>query len=186
MFTVFGFYKFKKINLLKKNKRSLEREILKNNIRGTIILSPEGINGTIAGNKENIIRIIRILKKGFKIRDFDSKNTTKCDFQPFHIGKIKIKKEVVPLGLKINTENKRLALGLKQLEEVQNTILKLLFSVPNGTKSNMIVDYMSIDKSLCLYHIDQLAENSYVNSLNDETFVITDKGRKQVVEVIGL
>ncbi|CAK2001637.1 CD-NTase-associated protein 12/Pycsar effector protein TIR domain-containing protein [Vibrio crassostreae] len=76
--------------------------------------------------------------------------------------------------------------SLKQLEEVQNTILKLLFSVPNGTKSNMIVDYMSIDKSLCLYHIDQLAENSYVNSLNDETFVITDKGRKQVVEVIGL
>jgi UPF0176 protein len=51
MFTVFGFYKFKKGNFLKKNKELLQREILKNKIRGTIILSTEGINGTIAGNK---------------------------------------------------------------------------------------------------------------------------------------
>ena len=108
MFTVFGFYKFKKINFLKKNKELLQREIFKNNIRGTIILSSEGINGTIAGNKENINRIIKILKKGFKFKNFNSKNTTKCVFQPFHIGKIKIKKELVPLGFKINTKNKKL------------------------------------------------------------------------------
>ena len=91
MFTVFGFYKFKKINFLKKNKEFLQREILKNNIKGTIILSQEGINGTIAGNKNNINRIINILKKGFKFKNFDSKNTSKCNFQPFHKGKINIK-----------------------------------------------------------------------------------------------
>lgn len=108
MFTVFGFYKFKKSNFLKKNKELLQREISKNNIRGTIILSSEGINGTIAGNKINISRIIKTLKKVFKFKDFDSKNTSKCDFQPFHKGKIKIKKEVVPLGLKINKKNKKL------------------------------------------------------------------------------
>jgi UPF0176 protein len=108
MFTVFGFYKFKKGNFLKKNKELLQREILKNKIRGTIILSSEGINGTIAGNKRNINRIITTLKKVFRFKDFDSKNTSKCDFQPFHKGKIKIKKEVVPLGLKINKKNKKL------------------------------------------------------------------------------
>ena len=43
MFTVFGFYKFKKGNSLKKNKELLQREIQNYNIRGTIILSPEGI-----------------------------------------------------------------------------------------------------------------------------------------------
>jgi len=108
MFTVFGFYKFKKGNFLKKNKELLQRAILKNKIRGTIILSPEGINGTIAGNKRNIIKIITTLKKVFRFKNFDSKNTSKCDFQPFHKGKIKIKKEVVPLGLKINKKNKKL------------------------------------------------------------------------------
>ncbi len=108
MFTIFGFYKFKKSNFLRKNKEFLQREILKNNIKGTIILSQEGINGTIAGKKRNISQIIKSLKKVFRFKDFDSKNTSKCDFQPFHKGKIKIKKEVVPLGLKVNKKNKKL------------------------------------------------------------------------------
>ena len=108
MFTVFGFYKFKKINFLKKNKEFLQREILKNNISGTIILSQEGINGTIAGKRRNITQIIKSLKKVFNFKDFDSKNMSQSHFQPFHKGKIKIKNEVVPLGLKINSNNKKL------------------------------------------------------------------------------
>ena len=108
MITVFGFYKFKKIESLKKYKLFLQREIFKNNIRGTIILSSEGLNGTVAGNKKNIIKITKTLKKEFKFKNFDSKNISKSHFQPFHKGKIKIKKEVVPLGLKINHKNKKL------------------------------------------------------------------------------
>ncbi len=108
MFTVFGFYKFKKSNFLKKNKEFLQREILKNNINGTIILSQEGINGTIAGKRRNISQIIKSLKKVFNFKDFDSKNVSQSRFQPFHKGKIKIKNEVVPLGLKINSNNKKL------------------------------------------------------------------------------
>ena len=108
MFTVFGFYKFKKSNFLKKNKEFLQREILKNNINGTIILSQEGINGTIAGKRRNISQIIKSLKKVFNFKDFDSKNMSQSHFQPFHKGKIKIKNEVVPLGLKINSNNKKL------------------------------------------------------------------------------
>ena len=108
MFTVFGFYKFKKINFLKKNKEFLQREILKNNISGTIILSQEGINGAIAGKRRNISQIIKSLKKVFNFQDFDSKNMSQSRFQPFHKGKIKIKNEVVPLGLKINSNNKKL------------------------------------------------------------------------------
>ncbi len=108
MFTVFGFYKFKKSNSLKKNKEFLQREILKNNISGTIILSREGINGTIAGKRRNISQIIKSLKKVLNLKDFDSKNMSQSHFQPFHKGKIKIKNEVVPLGLKINSNNKKL------------------------------------------------------------------------------
>ena len=108
MFTIFGFYKFKKSNFLKKKKEFLQREILKNNISGTIILSQEGINGTIAGKRRNISQIIKSLKKVFKFKDFDSKNMSQSHFKPFHKGKIKIKNEVVPLGLKINSNNKKL------------------------------------------------------------------------------
>ena len=108
MFTVFGFYKFKKIKFLKKNKSLFQKEISKNNVKGTIILSAEGINGTIAGKKDNINKIIKILKRQFELKDFDSKNISQSRFQPFHKGKIKIKNEVVPLGLKINSKNKKL------------------------------------------------------------------------------
>ena len=108
MFTVFGFYKLKKIKFLKKNKSLFQKEISKNNVKGTIILSVEGINGTIAGKKNNITKIIKILKRQFELKDFDSKNISQSRFQPFHKGKIKIKNEVVPLGLKINSKNKKL------------------------------------------------------------------------------
>ena len=108
MFTIFGFYKFKKIKFLKKNKSLFQKEIFKNNVKGTIILSAEGLNGTIAGKKDNISKIIKILKKQFRLKDFDSKNMSQSHFQPFHKGKIKIKNEVVPLGLKINSKNKKL------------------------------------------------------------------------------
>jgi UPF0176 protein len=109
MFTVFGFYKFKKIKFLKKNKSLFQKEISKKNVKGTIILSSEGINGTIAGKKDNIIKIIKILKRQFELKDFDGKNISQSRFQPFHKGKIKIKNEVVPLGLKINSKNKKLS-----------------------------------------------------------------------------
>ncbi len=107
MITVFGFYKFKEIKSLKKYKSLFQREISKKNIRGTIILSSEGLNGTVAGHKINIIKIIKKLKKEFKFKDFDSKNISSSSFQPFHKGKIKIKDEVVPLGLKIDKKNKK-------------------------------------------------------------------------------
>ena len=108
MYTIYGFYKFKKIKSLKKYQFFLQKEISYNNIRGTIILSSEGINGTISGKKDNLNKIINILKRQFRFKDFDSKNLSKSHFQPFHKGKIKIKNEVVPLGLKINSNNKKL------------------------------------------------------------------------------
>ena len=107
MFTISGFYKFKKINFLKKHKTYLENEISNTGIRGSIIISSEGINGSIAGNSKEISKILKLLKKEFKFTEFDSSNITTSRFQPFHKAKVKVKKEVVPLGLKIKSESKR-------------------------------------------------------------------------------
>ena len=107
MFTISGFYKFKKINFLKKYKTYLENEISNTSIKGSIIISSEGINGSIAGNSKDIFRILKFLKKEFKFKEFDSSNISTSRFQPFHKAKVKVKKEVVPLGLKITSESKR-------------------------------------------------------------------------------
>ena len=107
MFSVFGFYKFKKILSLKKHKKFFQSEFLNNKIRGTLILASEGINGTIAGERKSILKIKNLLRKKLKFTKFDSNNHSLSKFQPFHRGKVKIKKEVVPIGLNINNKTKR-------------------------------------------------------------------------------
>ena len=101
MFHIFGFYKFKKISGLKRLKLTFQHKLKKNYIRGTIIFSKEGINGTISGKKNNIRKIVRNIKNICKIKKFDSENNSISNFHPFHKGKIKIKKEVVPIGINV-------------------------------------------------------------------------------------
>ena len=103
MFYVFGFYKFKKIKGLKKAKIILQKKIILDKIRGTIILSKEGINGTISGKIKNLNKVKNFLKNIFKFKNFDSQNNSISKFNPFHRVKIKIKKEVVPIGMKMSS-----------------------------------------------------------------------------------
>ena len=107
MFIILGFYKFKNLKSLKKNKVILQKLFIQNKIRGTLIISKEGLNGTISGKSKSISLISKKIKILFQIRSFDSKNLSKSKFQPFHRPKIKIKKEVVPMGLNISTNNKK-------------------------------------------------------------------------------
>ena len=107
MFIVLGFYKFKNLKSLKKNKLILEKLFINNNIRGSLIISREGLNGTISGKSKNIYLISKKIKILFNIKSFDSENLSKSKFQPFYKPKIKIKKEVVPMGLNILTKNKK-------------------------------------------------------------------------------
>ena len=58
MFKVFGFYKFVIVTSLKKNKDFMQKFLIKNNIRGTIIIAKEGLNGTISGQTKDIEKTI--------------------------------------------------------------------------------------------------------------------------------
>ena len=107
MFTVIGFYKFKKINLLKKKRTIIQNAFLNQDVRGTLIISEEGLNGTISGKLKNVNLIKKRIKSLFKIRKFDTENLSKSKFQPFYKSKIKIKNEVVPMGLNIFKKNKK-------------------------------------------------------------------------------
>jgi UPF0176 protein len=107
MFEVFGFYKFKKLTSLKKNKILLQDLLINKNIRGTVIIANEGVNATISGKPLNLKVAITKIKKILDFKKFDSENSSKSKFQPFHKIKIKIKKEVVPMGLTLSSKNKK-------------------------------------------------------------------------------
>ena len=108
MFKVFGFYKFIKIKSLKKDKVFLQKFLFSNNIRGTIIIAKEGLNGTISGSVKDIDKTTKKLKSLFSFKLFDSSNESKSKFQPFHKPKVKIKKEIVPMNLIINPKERNM------------------------------------------------------------------------------
>ena len=116
MFKVLGFYKFVKVTSLKKNKDAMQKFFIKNNIRGTIIISKEGLNGTISGQVKDIEKTIKKLKSLFSFKNFDNSNNSKSSFQPFHKPKVKIKKEIVPMNLMLNSKERNLKTHLDPKE----------------------------------------------------------------------
>jgi UPF0176 protein len=116
MFKVLGFYKFVKVTSLKKNKDAMQKFFIKNNIRGTIIIAKEGLNGTISGQVKDIEKTIKKLKSLFSFRNFDNSNNSKSSFQPFHKPKVKIKKEIVPMNLMLNSKERNLETHLDPKE----------------------------------------------------------------------
>ncbi len=107
MFYIFGFYKFKKLTRILSFKKEFNSILKKNSARGSIIISTEGLNGIISGEKKDILKIIHRIKTFYNFKNFDSQNSSMCPFQPFHKPKIKIKKEVVPIGIKLSKINKK-------------------------------------------------------------------------------
>ena len=97
--SIYSFYRFKKISKLKSIKIELCSFKKKNRVFGTILISKEGLNGTLAGDKVDLNIFIKKIKKILKIRKLSLK-ISKSNFIPFNRFKIKIKKEIVTIGNK--------------------------------------------------------------------------------------
>ena len=109
MIEILSFYKFKKINKIKSLRKKIFDKIFENNVKGLVIISPEGINGTIACKKKNIIILSKYIKRIILIRSFDVQNRLNSNFVPFLKLKVKLKNEVVPINetYKFNQKNKK-------------------------------------------------------------------------------
>ena len=67
-------------------------------VRGTLLLAREGINGTIAGNKEGVDHVIAYLRSDSRLADLEYKES--CDDHvPFYRMKVKLKEEIVTMGV---------------------------------------------------------------------------------------
>ena len=105
MFEIVSFYKILKLNKLKVIKKNILKETNNLNVKGLIILSPEGINGTISGSHKNIKLITTKIKNILLIGRFDIQNKINSKISPYSKNKVKIKDEVVPFNEKINFKN---------------------------------------------------------------------------------
>ena len=67
-------------------------------ITGTLILAEEGINGTIAGTRSGIDNILAYLRSDPRLADLEHKESA-ADHPPFYRMKVKLKKEIVTMGV---------------------------------------------------------------------------------------
>lgn len=67
-------------------------------IRGTILLAPEGINGTIAGEREGILAVLGWLRTDPRWADLEVKESF-ADQMPFYRLKVRLKPEIISLGV---------------------------------------------------------------------------------------
>ena len=69
-----------------------------NDVKGTLLLAEEGINGTVSGTREAIDALLAWLRSDPRLVDIDHKESY-CDEQPFYRTKVKLKKEIVTMGV---------------------------------------------------------------------------------------
>jgi UPF0176 protein len=70
----------------------------RNNVKGTILLAAEGINGTIAGSSEGVHAVLAFLRSDSRFADLVHKESF-SEKAPFYRLKIRLKREIVTMGI---------------------------------------------------------------------------------------
>jgi UPF0176 protein len=95
---VAALYKFATLDDFRELREPLLQVCLDAGIKGSLLLAHEGINGTIAGSREGIDRVLAWLMADDRLRDLEHKESLDSA-QPFLRMKVKLKKEIVTLGV---------------------------------------------------------------------------------------
>jgi UPF0176 protein len=96
-FKVAAFYAFADLLNLEELQRTFAYFLKKEDIKGTVLLAHEGINGTIAGTEAGIDRFKNFLKLN-KLYESQNFKTSACKEDPFPRLKVKLKDEIVSIG----------------------------------------------------------------------------------------
>ncbi|TVP89421.1 MAG: rhodanese-related sulfurtransferase [Pseudomonadaceae bacterium] len=103
---VVALYKFVTLEDYQALREPLLTQMLDNGVKGTLLLAWEGINGTIAGETAGIQRVLDWLRSDPRFSDLDYK-VSLCEEMPFYRTKVKLKKEIVTLGVPGVNPNER-------------------------------------------------------------------------------
>lgn len=91
-------YKFAELDELERRRHELRAVVDEHQLRGTVLLSPEGINLFIAGLRPGIEALLKHLRLDPALADLTPKESF-SDHQPFSRMLIKIKQEIIAFGV---------------------------------------------------------------------------------------
>lgn len=103
---VAALYKFVTLDDYVQLREPLLQTLLTHDVKGTLLLAEEGINGTVSGSREGIDAVLAWLRADPRLVDIDHKESY-CAEQPFYRTKVKLKKEIVTLGVPGVDPNRR-------------------------------------------------------------------------------
>ncbi|TDQ50664.1 UPF0176 protein [Permianibacter aggregans] len=106
MFVVAALYKFVTLTDLPTWQSRIREVCEQNGVAGTLLLAEEGINGTVAGSREGIDALLAFLHSQPEFADLEHKESLD-ETNPFFRLKIKLKKEIVTLGVPGINPNKQ-------------------------------------------------------------------------------
>ena len=95
---VAALYKFVRLPDFAEKQHPLLSLCREQGVKGTILLALEGINGTIAGSPNSINSVLCFLRSDPRLADLEHKESD-ADSPPFDRMKVRLKKEIVTIGL---------------------------------------------------------------------------------------
>ena len=104
-FVVIALYKFASLPQFKALREPLLAECERLAIKGTLLLAPEGINGTVSGERKAVIELVNYINSIEPLKGIEHKESF-YDDQPFYRMKVKLKKEIVTMGVEDIDPNK--------------------------------------------------------------------------------
>ena len=97
-YVVTALYKFVRLENFEQLQKPLLKTMEDNEVRGTLLLALEGINGTIAGSEAGVNTVLNWLKSDERLSQLSFKNSY-TQTPPFKRSKVKLKKEIVTMGV---------------------------------------------------------------------------------------
>ena len=98
-------YKFVILEDFQELRQPILNVMLENKVQGTLLLANEGINGTVTGSRKGINSLLKYLKSNSRLATINHKESYHEDM-PFSRSKVKLKKEIVTLGVEEINPNK--------------------------------------------------------------------------------
>jgi len=95
---VCALYKFVRLENFELLRQPLLAVMENNEVRGTLLLANEGINGTISGSQQGIDAVLAYLQSDERLSPISHKFSYSDD-NPFQRTKVKLKKEIVTMGV---------------------------------------------------------------------------------------
>lgn len=95
---VSALYKFATLDDYKELRKPLLKLMDQYQVKGTLLLAKEGINGTIAGDREGVDALVAWLRSDSRLAELTSKESYVKEM-PFYRNKVKLKKEIVTMGV---------------------------------------------------------------------------------------